>query len=129
MDDIFTPDGLANWHDHLASSPDLADAARDWSGTLLLRENGGGQVMRRAWIAFDDGQLRELRLGTEADETVAEFVLVASPETWRALVDGTRDIAKAAFTGELRLERGSVLRLLPRARAAAALLRAARTST
>lgn len=129
MDDFFTSEGLAVWQGHLTDSPDFADAARGWTGTLLLREVHAGNEPRRAWIALDDGDLLDLRIGTQEDEDAAEFVLVAEPNTWRGLVDGSRDLAKAAFTGELKLERGSMLRLLPHARAAAALLRAARGET
>lgn len=129
MDDFFAPDGLAAWQGHLLHSTDFADAARGWSGTLLLRETASGGETRRAWISLGDGRLLDLRIGTEADESAAEFVLVADPDTWRGLVAGSRDLAKAAFTGELRLERGSVLRLLPHARAAATLLRAARSGS
>ncbi len=127
MDDIFTSGGLAAWQGHLTHSPDFADAAHGWSGTLLLREIAAAGDARRVWISLDNGELLDLRIGSEVDETTAEFVLAAEPQTWRGLVDGSRDLAKAAFTGELRLERGSVLRLLPHARAAAALLRAARS--
>lgn len=126
MDNFFTTDGLAAWRGHLLHSTDFAEAARGWSGTLLLRESATGGDPQRAWISLEDGRLLELRVGTDEDEAVAEFVLAAEAEIWRSLVDGSRDLAKAAFTGELRLERGSVLRLLPHARAAAALLRAAR---
>lgn len=126
MDDFFTSDGLAVWQGHLTGSPDFADAARGWTGTLLLREIVIPGEARRIWIALDDGDLLDLRVGTVADEATAEFVLAAEPATWQGLIDGSRDLAKAAFTGELKLQRGSVLRLLPHARAAAALLRAAR---
>lgn len=125
MNDLFTTDGLAAWQGHLTHSPEFSDAARGWTGTLLLREFASGTA-RRVWVALDDGRLLDLRLGTEADELTAEFVLVAEPATWRGLADGSRDLAKAAFTGELKLERGAVMRLLPHAKAAVALLRAAR---
>lgn len=126
MHDFFSPDGLAAWRRHLEQSAEFAAAARGWTGTLLLRETGGADSDRRTWIALTDGVLQELRAGAVDDEEAAEFVLAADLTTWRGLVDGSRDLAKAAFTGELKLERGSVMRLLPHAKAAVALLRAAR---
>lgn len=123
MTDLFTTDGLAAWRGHLSRSRDFAEAAEGWSGSLLLRDITPSDEVRRAWILLDAGSLREFRLGTMDDEVRAEFVLAASTDVWDGLVSGERDLSKTALSGELRLERGSIMRLLPHARAAAELLR------
>jgi putative sterol carrier protein len=125
MHDLFSRDGLVAWRRHLEATPEFARAARGWSGTLVLREGDATDRARRAWVALADGAITEMRQGTVADEAAAEFVLAASIATWEALVAGERELATAALAGELRLEVGSVLRLLPHIGAAAALLRAA----
>lgn len=125
MPDLFSPDGLAAWRRHLEDAPAFAKAARGWSGTLVLREGDPTDAARRAWIALDDGRIAAMRPATPDEESAAEFVLAAPIATWEALVAGERELAAAALAGELRLEVGSVLRLLPHVTAAAALLRAA----
>ncbi|MCA9768879.1 MAG: hypothetical protein KC485_08695 [Gemmatimonadetes bacterium] len=127
MHDLFSPDGLAAWRRHLEATPAFARAARRWSGTLVLREGDPTDRARRAWIAIEDGRIGAMRPATAGDESAAEFVLAAAISTWEDLVAGRRELAAAALSGDLRLEVGSVLRLLPHIGAAAALLRAAAT--
>ncbi|MBA2292230.1 MAG: hypothetical protein H0W15_07230 [Gemmatimonadales bacterium] len=126
MHDLFSADGLAAWRLRLDASPAFRDAARDWSGTLVLRERGGGPVVRRTWIELDDGRLGALRAADDHDEASAEFVLEGSPETWRGLVLGSRDLAAAALAGDVALQRGSIWKLIPHVKAASSLLAAAR---
>ena len=95
---------------------------------MLLVERSGAATERSTYIAVDDGTLQASRTATTSDIANAEFVLQASVDTWRDLVTGKADLLPAALTGALRLERGSVLRLIPHAGAAAAMLREAGTS-
>lgn len=125
MHDLFDTAGIALWRAHLEASEAFDRAARGWSGTVLLREDSPNGSARRSWISLTDGSLTETRLGTVDDELAAEFVLAAPAATWQALVTGKRQLAAAAFAGEIKLEKGSVLKLLPHLRAATELLRAA----
>lgn len=125
MHDLFSADGLAAWRLRLDASAAFREAARGWSGTIVLREQGGGAAVRRTWIELDDGRLGALRAANDRDEASAEFVLEGSPDTWRDLVLGSRDLAAAALTGDVALQRGSVWKLIPHVKAAASLLAAA----
>jgi putative sterol carrier protein len=125
VNDLFSTDGLAAWRLRLESSAEFQTAADDWTGSLLLREVDGSPPARAVWVALDHGRLSACRVATPADIEDAEFVLAASPAAWRQLVSAQVDLAQAALSGVLRLERGSVFRLLPHVRAATALLRAA----
>jgi hypothetical protein len=123
--DLFSPAGIASWHQRLNESPQFADAARDWSGRLLLVEGEPGAAERRTWIWVDQGRCREARAGTSSDEVNADFVLAASATTWHDLVAGRTTPASAAMLGRLSLLKGDVLALIPHAKAAAQLLAAA----
>lgn len=128
MFDLFSVEGIAAWQAHLASSDAFARAAGSWRGTLLLVEGRAERPDRATWLEVADGQVRAARPAEPDDRERAEFVLAANGEVWQALVAGRTELIAAAIRGELRLVSGSVLRLIPHARAASALLRAAADS-
>jgi putative sterol carrier protein len=125
MPDLFSPAGIAAWRARLDASTTFRDAARGWSGTVLLVERGGAAPLRRTFVGIGDGQLIVSREATELDARDAEFVLEATHDTWQGLVSGEIELIAAAMRGALRLERGSVFRLAPHAGAASAMLREA----
>lgn len=125
MFDLFSVDGIAAWRAHLEASDDFARAAGEWRGTMLLVEGSDANPIRATWLEVGEGRVRVARPAGPGDREAAEFVLAAAPATWQALVGGRLELLAAAMRGELRLVAGSVLRLLPHARAASAMLRAA----
>jgi putative sterol carrier protein len=125
MSDLFSEAGIATWRARLDASEAFHRAARGWSGTVLLIERESSDRHRSTYIAVDNGTLAASRPATASDMTDAEFVLEASPATWQALVRGELELIATALKGALRLERGSVFRLIPHAGAASAMLREA----
>lgn len=125
MPDLFSEAGIATWRARLDASEAFHRAARGWSGTVLLVERESSDRHRSTYIAVDNGTLAASRLATAGDIVDAEFVLEASPDTWQGLVRGELELIGAALKGALRLERGSVFRLIPHAGAASAMLREA----
>ncbi len=109
----------------LRESDDFREAAGHWSGTLVLLEGDADRPTRATWLALVDGVIAEARPARPGDQEEAEFVLSAEAQTWADLIAGRDELITAAFRGALRLERGQVFRLLPHARAASAMLRAA----
>jgi putative sterol carrier protein len=123
--DLFTPAGIAAWQQCLNRSTRFADAAAGWSGRFVLIERDGDQRERRTWLVVGDGRCLEARTGTPLDDNSADFVLAASPTTWSDLVAARNTPAGAALVGRLSLVKGDVLALVPHAKAAAELLKAA----
>lgn len=123
--DLFSADGAAQWQALLNRSTRFAEAAADWSGTLLLVEDDDAGPVRRTWVRIAGGQCLEARVGELSDFEAAEFVLTASRRAWHALVTAQTTPAMAALTGKLKLTKGEVFSLIPHARAAAQLLAAA----
>lgn len=124
MPSLFTPDGIARWHQHLNDSTRFAEASAGWVGTLVLVERDA-EPIRHTLVRVDDGRCTAARVGSEADVAAADFVLSASGSTWNALVGGHTTPTMAALTGKLHLEKGDLLSLIPHAKAAAELLAAA----
>jgi putative sterol carrier protein len=120
--DLFTDAGVAAWQQHLNQSLRFAQAAADWAGRIVLQEAGSG---RQTWIVIDRGRCAEARSAASDDVERADFVLAASAVTWSALASGQVTPMQAAVAGRLSLVKGSVMALLPHARAAAELLAAA----
>ena len=125
MPDIFSPAGIAEWRDRLARSGRFGQAAGNWSGSVLLVERGTDTAERHTFLELSNGSIAAAREATAGDAESAEFVLAASADTWLRLMSGELELLTAAMSGQLKLERGNVMRLASHARAAAALLRAA----
>ncbi len=124
--DLFSTDGVALWQARLNASPRFAEAAADWTGSLLLVEGSEAAAgSRQTWVRVGGGRCLEARTAVPGDADRADFVLTASPHTWGALVAAQTTPARAAMTGRLRLTKGELFALIPHARAAAELLAAA----
>jgi putative sterol carrier protein len=123
--DLFSESGIAAWQRRLNASKAFAEAARSWAGRLLLVEKAENAPDRRTWVVVGDGQCLEARPGTASDEEPADFVLSAHATTWSDLVAARTTPAAAAMLGKLSLLKGSVMSLVPHAKAAAELLAAA----
>lgn len=124
--DLFSAAGTAEWQMRLNASPRFLDAAATWRGTLLLVEQDGNDAdARHTYVAVGDGRCLALHPAEADDGARADFILEASPATWRALVSADTTPTMAAMTGKLRLAKGDLFALIPHAKAAAELLAAA----
>lgn len=123
--DLFSADGTAAWLARLNASAKFLEAAAAWRGTVLLVERHDGADARHTWVAIGEGRCLALHPAAGTDGERADFILEASPATWRALVAADTTPTMAAMTGKLRLAKGDLFALMPHAKAAAELLAAA----
>ncbi len=123
--DLFSTAGIAAWQQRLNGSQKFAEAAKAWSGRLLLIEKSNAGDDRSTWVVVGDGRCSEARVATTSDEANADFVLSANSATWSDLVAARTTPATAALLGRLHLLKGDVMALIPHATAAAELLAAA----
>ena len=125
--EVFTPEWIACWQEELATSSAYQRAAAKWEGSLvlvLLAPPGVGFDDRVAFLDLHRGACREARMGSATDRQTADFVLIGTPSSWRAVLDGA-DPLLALMSGKLKLERGSLSRLTPYVQAARELVAAA----
>ena len=127
--DLFSPSGITAWQQRLNASDRFAEAAKGWSGKLLLIEKSDADNDRSTWVVVGDGRCAEARVATTSDEANADFVLSANAATWSDLVAARTTPATAALLGRLHLIKGEVMALIPHAKAAAELLAAAADTT
>lgn len=123
--DLFSASGISAWRRRLNQSSAFAEAASSWTGRLLLVEHNDRGVRRSTWVVVGQGRCAEARIGLPSDELSADYVLSASPQTWMDLITARHTPATAALLGRLTLLKGSVMSLIPHAKAAAELLAAA----
>ena len=123
--DLFSESGISAWQARLNHSPSFTEAAGSWAGRLLLIEQTGDGAKRSTWVVVGGGRCTEARMGLPADEVAADYVLSASPDAWIDLITARHTPATSALLGHLTLLKGSIMSLIPHAKAAAELLAAA----
>lgn len=125
--EAFTELWAEAWARLLAESESYRTSAAAWEGSVLLVMTAPGPEPRRRAVFLDlwHGDCRAARVATEADEAGADFVLLGTAGEWCRLLSGTTPAIMSIMTGKLRLQRGSLSRLVPYARAAQELLAAA----
>lgn len=116
------------WKKRLDTSPTFAAAAAGWTGSLIFTmrcDADAGGKERAVFLAFDNGRCRVARLARLADRAACDFILSASTEVWRRILEEKGDPVLAILLGQIRFERGHWSQLVPYAGAARELLRAA----
>lgn len=121
---VFTRRWAEAWCRAVNEDPDCARWGAAWEGVVSLCAPGGagpGVALdlhrgrcRRAW-AFAAGLPDEV-----------EVAFSAEPDAWDRLLRGNEDPVVGLMRGSLRLERGSLMALLPHMAGARALVSAAR---
>lgn len=112
----------------LDASPTFAAAAAGWSGSVIFSmgpDASAGASRRAVFLALEGGRCRTARPARETDWGTCDFILSASPETWRHILQGNGDPVTAILFGQIRFERGRWSDLVPYATAARELLRTA----
>lgn len=116
------------WKKRLDASPTFAAAAAGWTGSLIFTmrcdADAAGKA-RAVFLAFDNGRCRVARLARPADQAACDFILSASTEVWRRILEGKGDPMLAILVGQIRFERGHWSQLSPHGGAARELLRTA----
>lgn len=125
--EVFTEVWAEAWAVHLAGSEAYRVAAAAWEGSVLLVMNAPGPEPARRAVFLDlwHGACRAARVATPEDEAAADYILAGSAGEWKRLFSGATPAITSILTGKLRLQRGSLARLVPYARAAQALLTSA----
>ncbi len=125
--EAFTELWATAWAALLGESEAYRVSAATWEGSILLVMTAPGPEPRQRAVFLDlwHGVCRVARVATPEDETGADFVLAGSAREWHRLLSGHTPAVMSILTGKLRLQRGSLARLVPYARAAQELLAAA----
>ncbi len=118
------------WAESLAQELGASDgyraAAATWEGSLVLAiPAAGGGHGHAAFLDLWHGECRAARQASDDDRTRADFMIAADADTWRRVLARELEPIFALMSGKLKLERGSLAKLVPQAAAARELVAAA----
>ena len=122
MPEIFTQEWAEAWCRAINENPDYREAARTWEGevALVLSADAGAGVAEDRVVIADlwHGECRGARAAGTSDLEPVPFVIRAGLAVWRDVLEGRTDPIVGLMGGKLKLEKGSLFKLLPYARAA-----------
>ena len=123
--ELFTPDWQAAWTDRLNQCENYRATAAKWEGALILDVQAEGESpAARLFLDLHHGECRGIRDALATDE--CRFELSAPRAIWLDLLEKGSDPIYMVMRGKLKLLQGSKSQLLPYAKAAKAMLAAAR---
>jgi putative sterol carrier protein len=123
--ELFSPSWQAAWKDRLNACDTYRTAAATWEGALILDvTTASGTPDVRLFLDLHKGECRDIRPALPQDD--CRFELSAPRTIWLDLLQNGSDPIYLVMRGKLKLLKGSKAQLLPYARAAKAMLSAAR---
>ncbi len=119
----FTEDWARAWGEALNGSATYRQAAATWEGSIaVVVDDGSGLPGPAVFLDVWHGDCRAARVGTTTDVAGADYVLEAAPAAWKQVLSSQVSPIMALMTGQVRLARGELTRLLPYTAAAKTLV-------
>ncbi len=125
----FSQEWALAWAGELRASDAYRQAAAKWEGSLTLvmtaedEEPDAGDACTFADLWH--GECRAARRASDEDRQGADFVIAAGVGTWKRVLAGELEPIFGIMSGKLKLERGSLAKLVPQVAAARELAAAA----
>ncbi|MEL7060213.1 MAG: SCP2 sterol-binding domain-containing protein [Acidobacteriota bacterium] len=121
--DVFSDAWIAAWADEIRNSDPYRQAAQRWEGSVALRAADVPDLA--AFLDLHHGACRDARRAQGDDVEQADFVLAADLGVWQRVLERQLEPILGLMSGQLKLERGSMTRLLPYTKASQELVAAA----
>ena len=121
---VFSEDWAEAWAEELRASDAYREAAATWEGSLALVMTGDGGD-QAVFVDLWHGECRDARPASGDDRQTADFVIAADSEIWRQVLAGKLEPIFGIMSAKLKLERGSMAKLVPQVKAAKELVAAA----
>lgn len=128
--EIFTDGWAKEWGEQINANQNYRKAAANWEGAIVLlmtADSTRGVAVDRAVIAdLWHGECRLALSASDEDLSEAPYVIQATPDVWREVLEGDLDPIFGLMRGKLKLARGGLFSLLPYAVAAKEMVNSAR---
>ena len=125
--EVFSSEWAEAWREEINADARYREVGRKWVGgvTLRLFAKDDPKRTRAVFLDLEGGEC--LSACTAGDEEIERSLVAirASDDAWRRVLAGEIDPVLGLMGGTLRLEKGSLLRVLPFADGARAMLAAA----
>lgn len=126
---IFTDEWVKTWAGEINESDAYRDVAGAWSEPIVLTMQAdpgmGVHEEASAYLDLSGGECKEARMASDEDIESAPYVITATPEVWKAMLDGKLDIARALTRGQLKAVKGDRGKLSSNIQGSRELLKAA----
>ena len=122
MAEIFTQEWAEAWCRAINDNGAYREAAKNWEGPvgLVMRADAGQGIPEPRAVVADlwHGECRGAQATEGGDASDAAYVIAADVSVWKSVLDGETDPIVGLMGGKLKLEKGSLFKLLPYAKAA-----------
>ncbi len=124
---VFGADWLDGWRREINADAAYREAGRKWKGGVTLRmwAEGDPKRSRAVFLDLSGGECHAARAAGDEELQASTVAIGASDSAWQRVLAGEVDPVLGLMRGTLRLEKGNLIRVLPFAEGARALLRAA----
>jgi putative sterol carrier protein len=131
MPQLFTIAWAEAWGVALNASDTYARVARDWDGAVVMEAQAdparGLPETIAVFLDLAHGRCRAARIATPDDRTEAAYVISGPLASWLSVLNGDMSPTSAILHGQLSLQKGSLMRLMPHVHAATEMVRVAQT--
>tara|TARA_B100000315_G_scaffold216661_1_gene216713 strand:- start:6818 stop:7246 length:429 start_codon:yes stop_codon:yes gene_type:complete len=115
--EIFTEEWVNAWEQELNRNEKYREAAQKWEGetVLVLKADPEKGLEEDRTVILDlwHGKCRVGKIANDNDLESAPYIISASPENWKQILDGKLDPLMALMRGKLQLTKGKLTDLLP----------------
>jgi putative sterol carrier protein len=121
---IFTDEWAKEYAGKINPNKEYQEAAEGWIWPMVFTsiEN---DVQKSIYLDLENGTCKSARPATEDDLLKAEFIISASAETWKEILNKKLDPMMAVMVKKLELKKGNVSSLLQYVNAAKELINSA----
>lgn len=130
LQSIYSEEFLEQWKESINSSDEYARHGSSWNDLVILKFNPVPDPLRKQnhhgyFLDLEDGKCNRLRFSTEGDEKEAGIIIAGDESTWTGLLAEKKDPLFLIMKGDLKIEKGSQMKITGQRKSAAALLKAA----
>lgn len=122
MAEIFTQEWADEWCQAINGNSNYREAAKSWEGPvgLVMRADPSQGIESDRAVVADlwHGECRGATAREDASVDDASFVIAAGVTIWKSVLAGSTDPIVGLMGGKLKLQKGSLFKLLPYAKAA-----------
>ncbi len=124
---VFGEEWLDGWRREINADAAYREAGRKWKGGVTLRmwAEADPERSRAVFLDLSGGECHAARPAGDEELKSSTVAIGASDAAWRRVLAGEVDPVLGLMRGTLKLEKGNLIRILPFAEGARALLRAA----
>ena len=120
---IFSEEWIKDYYEKLSSNKTFKQAADDWYIKLVLTIDD--EENKNVFLDLQNGECKSARIANNTDIENADYIITASKDSWKKILNNELDPMLAVMTKKLELKKGNVGSLLKYIDAAKELLKSA----